>query len=90
MRDPRLLHLPLPCRQDIGHALAAGGDPALLDVTLRTEFAGAIKGSRPVYGRYAPLQYPNWATKFYVDALLAKQRALDGDAYSVPVQLSAG
>jgi hypothetical protein len=56
----------------------------------RTEFAGAIKGSRPVYGRYAPLQYPNWATKFYVDALLAKQRALDGDAYSVPVQLSAG
>lgn len=56
----------------------------------RTEFAGAIKGSRPVYGRYAPLQYPNWATKFYVDALLAKQRALNGDAYSVPVQLSAG
>jgi uncharacterized protein YyaL (SSP411 family) len=31
---------------------------------------GAIKGSEPVWGRYAPLTYPNWATKFFVDALL--------------------
>ena len=32
---------------------------------------GAVKGSRPVWGRYAPLSYPNWATKFLVDALLS-------------------
>jgi hypothetical protein len=30
---------------------------------------GAVPGSFPVYGRYAPLQYPNWATKFLVDSL---------------------
>jgi hypothetical protein len=31
---------------------------------------GALPGSFPVWGRYAPLQYPNWATKFLVDALM--------------------
>ena len=39
-------------------------------------YYGGIKGSLPIYGRYAPLQYPNWATKFFIDALLAKQRTL--------------
>lgn len=40
---------------------------------------GAIAGSFPIYGRYAPLQYPNWATKFFVDALLAKARVDKGE-----------
>lgn len=31
---------------------------------------GAVKGSQPIWGRYAPLSYPNWATKFFVDAIL--------------------
>lgn len=31
---------------------------------------GAIKGSQPIWGRYAPLSYPNWATKFFIDAML--------------------
>ncbi len=31
---------------------------------------GAIKGSYPVDGGYHPWQYPNWATKFYADALM--------------------
>ena len=31
---------------------------------------GAIAGSYPIWGLYHPLQYPNWATKFLVDALL--------------------
>jgi hypothetical protein len=35
---------------------------------------GALPGSYPVYGRYAPLQFPNWATKFLVDSLLARER----------------
>ena len=35
---------------------------------------GALPGSFPIYGRYAPLQYPNWATKFLADALLAPRR----------------
>lgn len=35
---------------------------------------GAIKGSHPIWGRYAPLGYPNWATKFFVDAAMLAQR----------------
>ena len=35
---------------------------------------GALPGSFPVYGRYAPLQFPNWATKFLVDSLLLRER----------------
>lgn len=38
-----------------------------------TDYYGGIRGSYPVYGRYAPLQYPNWATKFYIDALVLKR-----------------
>jgi hypothetical protein len=29
---------------------------------------GAVKGSFPVSGGYAKFQYPNWATKFFVDS----------------------
>ena len=35
---------------------------------------GALAGSFPVYGRYAPLQFPNWATKFLVDSLVLRDR----------------
>ena len=34
---------------------------------------GGIKGSHPVWGRYAPLSFPNWATKFFVDAMHLRQ-----------------
>ncbi|MEC9368099.1 MAG: hypothetical protein VX871_05340 [Pseudomonadota bacterium] len=37
-------------------------------------YYGAIKGSMPIYGRYAMLQYPNWATKFFIDALIEKRK----------------
>lgn len=60
------------------------------DVTsLDAPHYGGIKGSYPVYGRYAPLQYPNWATKFFIDALLEKQRALDPAAHRAADRLSA-
>lgn len=32
---------------------------------------GALAGSYPVFGPYMYLRYPNWATKFFVDGLLA-------------------
>jgi hypothetical protein len=51
---------------------------------------GGIKGSLPIYGRYAPLQYPNWATKFFIDALLSKKAALNGPTRGLPHELSAG
>jgi hypothetical protein len=31
---------------------------------------GAIAGSHPIYGRYERFKYPNWAAKFFIDALL--------------------
>lgn len=35
---------------------------------------GGVAGSFPIWGRYAPLSYPNWATKFFVDALLLERQ----------------
>jgi hypothetical protein len=49
-------------------------------------YYGAVAGSFPIHGNYAPLQYPNWATKFFIDAFLlrrtieSKGRSLDGHA----------
>ena len=34
---------------------------------------GGIKGSQPIYGRYSPFSYPNWAAKFFIDAVLQIQ-----------------
>jgi uncharacterized protein YyaL (SSP411 family) len=39
----------------------------------RSEFAGAVAGSSPVWGRYAPMSHPNWAAKFLVDAALLQR-----------------
>ncbi|WP_035802870.1 hypothetical protein [Deferrisoma camini] len=35
---------------------------------------GGIPGSWPIDGRYHPYQYPNWAAKFFADALMAEMR----------------
>jgi uncharacterized protein YyaL (SSP411 family) len=35
---------------------------------------GAIKGSHPIWGRYAPLSFPNWPAKFFIDAMLLRNR----------------
>lgn len=35
----------------------------------REETRGAIAGSFPIQGEYCSYQYPNWACKFYLDAL---------------------
>ncbi len=37
---------------------------------------GGIPGSWPVSGDYIPFALPNWAPKFFIDALLAKRRWL--------------
>jgi uncharacterized protein YyaL (SSP411 family) len=34
------------------------------------DIRGAVKGSQPIWGRYAPLTFPNWPAKFFVDAML--------------------
>ena len=49
---------------------------------------GAIPGSRPFWGRYLTMRYPNWAPKFFVDALLMARarlgRLLESDGKSLP------
>ncbi len=35
---------------------------------------GGVPGSDPIWGAYMPNTLPNWATKFYLDALLAQGR----------------
>lgn len=34
---------------------------------------GGIKGSHPIHGGYHPWQYPNWAAKFFADALMMEK-----------------
>lgn len=42
--------------------------------TANADIRGAIKGSFPIWGRYAPLSFPNWPAKFFIDAMLLRQR----------------
>jgi len=37
---------------------------------------GGVKGSHPIWGRYIHYGYPNWAAKFFVDALLLEDRLM--------------
>lgn len=38
------------------------------------EVRGAIPGSVPIWGSYSRFEFPNWAAKFFVDAVAAHQR----------------
>ena len=38
--------------------------------TSNLDVRGAIKGSQPVWGAYSRMTFPNWATKFFLDAML--------------------
>lgn len=44
---------------------------------------GGIKGSHPIDGGYHPWQYPNWATKFYADALMMDESNMHGTPYII-------
>ncbi|WP_207060991.1 hypothetical protein [Motiliproteus sp. SC1-56] len=39
---------------------------------------GGIKGSHPINGGYHPWQYPNWAAKFFADALMMEETVRNG------------
>ena len=41
---------------------------------------GAIKGSDPIWGKYNPFSFPNWATKFFCDALMLEMNILEDGA----------
>ena len=38
---------------------------------------GAIAGSAPIWGRYSMFEYPNWAAKFFADALMLKMARIN-------------
>lgn len=46
------------------------------------EIRGALAGSHPVWGKYCRLFYPNWAAKFYADALMLAMKAGHESLYS--------
>lgn len=50
--------------------------------------AGGIPGSMPTWGGYAPLQYPNWAVKFWLDLLLLTEDVMAdySDASATPAR----
>jgi len=74
------------------HMYAEHGDPRLLNAALKAidivkaaqpmnaadpGVRGGIAGSQPVWGDYISHAFPNWAAKYFLDALLAKQKALE-------------
>ena len=44
--------------------------------TQNRNLKGAIAGSYPIWGRYIHFTYPNWAAKFFLDALLLEEHTL--------------
>ena len=43
--------------------------------TANPAIRGGMKGSEPIYGSYMPFCYLNWATKFFIDALILEERS---------------
>jgi len=37
---------------------------------------GAIPGSYPIWGKYEPFAFPNWATKYFADSLMLERECL--------------
>jgi len=74
------------------HMYDEHGDPRLLSAALKAidmvkaaqvmdnggdGVSGGIAGSQPIWGEYIPDGFPNWAAKYFIDALLAKQKAME-------------
>jgi hypothetical protein len=42
-------------------------------VNMKTAIKGGLQGSFPIWGRYEPFAFPNWATKYLLDALMMEE-----------------
>ena len=42
----------------------------------KADTEGALPGSYPLWGKYEPFCFPNWATKFFLDSLLLESECL--------------
>jgi len=67
--DPRLLNAALKAIDIVKAAQVMNGD--------NPDILGAVAGSQPVWGDYIPHAYPNWAVKYYIDALLESAELLE-------------
>jgi uncharacterized protein YyaL (SSP411 family) len=50
---------------------------------------GGLPGSRPIWGPYLRFRYPNWAAKFFADALLGLEKSTAQGRSAVPVSHDA-
>lgn len=62
-------------RQDLYRAAAADMNSQLVTIQNMTHglgpnVEGALQGSFPLWGKYEPFAFPNWATKYLLDALM--------------------
>ena len=48
---------------------------------------GGIAGSSPIWGDYIYMKFPNWAAKFFIDAMLEKDKILKN--LKIPVKISS-
>lgn len=65
---------------DIEHKIAADRIVNFLKILQRLDTRlpgvnGALAGSFPLFGEYQTAGYPNWATKYFLDALMSQDRA---------------
>ena len=37
---------------------------------------GGIPGSYPIWGKYKPFSYPNWAAKYFIDVIILQEKSL--------------
>jgi rhamnogalacturonyl hydrolase YesR len=44
---------------------------------------GGVKGSHPIWGKYSAYKYPNWAAKFFTDALMLEMTSLSDAALRI-------
>lgn len=66
--DPRFLNVAVKAVHEVaGRQTIEGG---------RAVVRGAIPGSIPLWGRYMPGRYPNWAAKFFADAAMDLEQTL--------------
>lgn len=63
--DPRYLNAGLKMNEMLKHLTPRRGAQGI---------AGGVSGSYPIWGRYQPLRYVSWGSKFFADAILLEQR----------------
>ncbi len=62
--------------------LLAGLSPVQDSLGRRRPSAGGVPGSFPLWGSYMRFALPNWAAKFYLDALLLETMQIDDPAFA--------